>query len=255
MLDISRYFIRLHTRLFPYIYSYAQDAHDGKPGLTRALGLQFPELNDRPDIADFEATEYLFGEDILVAPFTQPGGTRKVLLPAGQWRDWWTQQPVGLADAATVIEVTLPLDKSPMYVRSGALIAMLRPSIDTLAPTTDAGIDSFDGKPGRLYITATVGKPSARTLYDGTAIATTALTGFDSANVFFAKPGKDFTTDVEWQIWLASDAAKPAPKFGAVTGTESLDDVTWASCNNCWRWDATRHMLETRITLNQAFTL
>ncbi len=256
VLDISRYFIRLHTRLFPYIYSYAQNAHDHKPGLTRGLGLQFPELNDRPDIADFEATEYLFGEDILVAPFTQPGGKRKVLIPKGPWLDWWTHQPVGLADTATVIDVDLPLTQSPMYVRAGALIAMLRPTIDTLAPTTDASVDSFVGNPGRLYVTVTPGKPSARTLYDGTQIATTALTGFDAANAFSVTKGSEFTTDVEWQLWLAYTAAKPKPTLqGGTALTESGADSTWATCSNCWRWDATAHVAEMRVAIGSVIVL
>jgi alpha-D-xyloside xylohydrolase len=253
VLDISRYFIRLHTRLFPYIYSYAQNAHDHKPGLTRALGLQFPELNDRADIADFEATEYLFGEDILVAPFTQPGGARKVLIPKGQWLNWWTHEAVGLADAATVIDVTLPVAQSPMYVRSGALIAMLRPTIDTLAPVTEQGIDSFAGNPGRLYVLATPGKPGTRTLYDGTQLATTALTGFDVAKVFGTQKGADFATEVEWQLWLD---AKPAPSLqGGGTLTETSDDATWATCSSCWRWDTASKTASVRVAMGAVFTL
>ncbi len=256
VLDISRYFIRLHTRLFPYLYSYAQNAHEHKPGLTRALGLQFPELNDFAGIADFEATEYAFGDDFLVAPFTQPGGVRKVLIPKGQWLDWWTHQPVGLPGAATVIDVALPLAQSPMYVRAGALIALLRPTIDTLAPATDPTVDSFAGNPGRLYVIATPGPPTARTLYDGTQIATTALTGFDAANVFTTQKGDDFTADVEWQFWLGATAAKPVPTLqGGVALTESLDDANWQTCSSCWRWDATSHTADVRVAIGAVFTL
>ncbi len=256
VLDVSRYFIRLHTRLFPYVYSYAQNAHDHKPGLTRALGLEYPELNDRPDIADFEATEYLFGEDILVAPFTAPGGTRKVLIPKGQWLDWWTHQPVGLPDAATVIDVTLPLDKSPMFVRSGALIAMLRPTIDTLAPVTEQGIDSFVGNPGRLYVTVVPGKPSARTLYDGTQIATTALTGFDTANHFSTSKGSDYAQDIEWSFWLPPDATKPSPTIaGGTAVSESTDEANWSTCTNCWRWDPKTHVADVRVAIGAVVSL
>ena len=256
VLDISRYFIRLHTRLFPYIYSYAQNAHDHKPGLTRALGLQFPELNDRPDIAEFEPNEYMFGEDILVAPFSAPGGKRKVLIPKGQWLNWWTHEAVGLADAATVIDVQMPLAQSPMFVRAGALIAMLRQTVDTLAPTTAKDVDSFAGNPGRLYILATSGKPSARTLYDGTQMATTALTGFDAASIFSTQKGSDFNADVEWQIWLASGAAKPTPiSNGKTSLTESTDDSSWGTCSNCWRWDAADHTVSVRVAVGVAFSL
>ncbi len=256
VLDTARYFIRLHTRLFPYIYSYAQNARDHKPGLTRALGLQFPELNDFYAIGDFEATEYAFGEDLLIAPFTQPGGKRKVLIPKGQWLDWWTHQPVGLPDAATVIDVALPLGQSPMYVRAGALIALLRPTIDTLAPTTDATVDSFAGKPGRLYVLATPGKPAARTLYDGTQLSSTALTGFDPAAFFSAQKGSDFNVDVEWQFWLDAAAAKPKPTVqGGASLSEASDDATWQTCSSCWRWDAATHTADVRVAMGTVFSL
>ena len=71
--------VRLRYRLMPYLYSAAvESARTGVP-MMRAL------LVDSPDdpaawLADLE---YRLGPDLLVAPMTDPTGTRRVYLPAG----------------------------------------------------------------------------------------------------------------------------------------------------------------------------
>lgn len=55
--------------------------------------------------------EYLFGEDLLVAPMTVEEDKRKVYLPAGEWVDYWTGEAVscGWHEAET--------DNIPVYQR------------------------------------------------------------------------------------------------------------------------------------------
>lgn len=38
--------------------------------------------------------EYLLGDTLLVAPLAAGEDTRRVYLPAGQWRDYFTKRPV-----------------------------------------------------------------------------------------------------------------------------------------------------------------
>ena len=61
-------YTRLHLRLFPYEWTYAQNASptDGRP-IQRPLGLAYPELGVHP------ADTYLFGDDLLVAPVVERG--------------------------------------------------------------------------------------------------------------------------------------------------------------------------------------
>ena len=214
------------------------------------MGLAYPALNDHPQIADFEASEYLFGEDLLVAPITQPGGQRQVLVPPGEWLDWWTQTPVGLPGAATVVDVSLPVTQTPLYLRAGAILPLLRPTIDTLAPATDPAVDSFDGKPGRLYLLVAPASANGttRTLYDGTALGW-AWTPTNSIGVeLTSKAGQEFTTDAEWTLvvgMLGKPTLVTVQQNGAsVPMQEVTDDAAWQTCATCWRApDGAGHVL------------
>jgi len=82
--DIYRTYARLHMRLFPYEWTYAQRiALDGRP-IQRPLGLAHPEMGIHP------SDSYLFGDELLVAPVLTRGQRRReVVAPAGTWIDWW----------------------------------------------------------------------------------------------------------------------------------------------------------------------
>ena len=108
--------IRLRYQLMPYLYSAAiESAATGLP-LIRAL------LVDSPDdpVAWQADLEYRIGTDLLVAPMTDPDGSRHVYLPEGQWVDWWTGT---VHTGGRPIRVTKPLDQIPLFVRHGALLA------------------------------------------------------------------------------------------------------------------------------------
>ncbi|MGH7297017.1 MAG: glycoside hydrolase family 31 protein, partial [Polyangiaceae bacterium] len=124
-LSLYQQYARLHVRLFPYEWTYAQRiATDGRP-ITRALGLAYPEVNANPD------DEYLFGDDLLVAPVVVHGATsRDVILPPGDWIDWWdgTTHP-----GSQTITVQAPLGTLPLFVRGGGIVPLLRPSIYTIS--------------------------------------------------------------------------------------------------------------------------
>jgi alpha-glucosidase (family GH31 glycosyl hydrolase) len=82
------------------------------------LVLNYP---DDPNVWDL-GTEYLWGDDLLVAPVTRRGATHwTVYLPTGTWHDYWTQEtyhgPAGVTVAA-------PLDRLPLFVRGGAIIPL-----------------------------------------------------------------------------------------------------------------------------------
>jgi alpha-glucosidase (family GH31 glycosyl hydrolase) len=62
--------------------------------------------------------QYLLGDDLLVAPVTEPGATAKiVLVPAGEWLDGWRGTGVR---GPTVLEVDAPLGYPPVFIRRGA---------------------------------------------------------------------------------------------------------------------------------------
>jgi alpha-D-xyloside xylohydrolase len=78
-------------------------------------------LVDSPDdpaawLADLE---YRLGPDLLVAPMTDPSGTRTVYLPEGEWVDWHTGE---VHMGRRFILARQPLERVPLYVRRGAII-------------------------------------------------------------------------------------------------------------------------------------
>jgi alpha-D-xyloside xylohydrolase len=164
VVDAYRIFARLHLRLFPYIWTYLKQVQQDGRAIQRPLGLAHPELGVHPD------DTYLLGDDLLVAPVVDAGTTSRThWLPGGDWHSWWTGESISGGES---IEVEVPLDSIPFYVKAGALIPLLRPTIDTLRPVADPeAIDSFATSSGPLYVLMTPGAASERSLYDGTVIS------------------------------------------------------------------------------------
>ncbi|MBK7584081.1 MAG: glycoside hydrolase family 31 protein [Myxococcales bacterium] len=162
MLDWYRTYTRLHLRLFPYIWTYAKRlATDGRP-IQRALGLVYPELGEHPDDV------FLLGDSLLVAPVVERGKTsRDVPLPEGDWVDWWTGKS---HTGAKSISVSAPLQTLPLFLKAGGIVPMLRPTIDTMSPTTDATVDSYATSPGVLWARVAPGPASSFVLFDGAEI-------------------------------------------------------------------------------------
>jgi alpha-D-xyloside xylohydrolase len=83
--DYFRKTIELKYQLMPYIYAQSKIATTHGWPMTRALFLEFPEDRGSWEIEN----EYMFGSDILVAPFFEEGqAARNVYLPPGKWIDY-----------------------------------------------------------------------------------------------------------------------------------------------------------------------
>jgi len=166
MLDWYRVYTRIHLRLFPYLWTYAQAlAADGRP-IARPLGLAYPEMGIHPNDV------YLLGDNLLVAPVTERGKTsREVPFPPGKWIDFWSGE---VHEGGATETLSAPLGTIPVFLRDNSFLPMLRPTIDAMAPTAFPDqVDSFGNAPGRLYVRLTsqsMPDPSADfTLYDGTS--------------------------------------------------------------------------------------
>ena len=163
MLGWYRTYARLHLRLFPYEWTHAQRiAQSGRP-IQRPLGLAYPELDAHPN------DEYLFGDDLLVAPVVVANKRdREVLFPAGRWTDWWTGKPYEPGKAT----VAAPLETLPLFLREGGTVPMLRPTIDAIAPTTEpTRVDSYATTPGVLWVRIAPGATKATfKVFDGATL-------------------------------------------------------------------------------------
>jgi len=218
MLGWYRQYTRLHLRLFPYAWTYAQRiAEDGRP-ILRPYGLQFPALGRHP------ADIYTFGDDLLVAPVVRPGMvTKTVPFPPGVWFDWWTGAAI---EGGVEREVEAPLETLPLYLRAGGIVPLLRPTIDTLAPTTaPERVDAFATTPGRLYVRLAPGPAHAFTVYDGTRLAHETA---DGALILTVADGEVFTLgavfEVLGQVRAPTSVSVDGEMWAPVLDRAALDD-------------------------------
>jgi alpha-D-xyloside xylohydrolase len=103
-----RKFSWLHTEFVPYMYSQVVTCHRGGPPLMRPLGEG--------------KYQYLFGDDLLVAPIFEDKTARTVSLPPGSWRYLFADREV--LPGPQRLTRDFPLDEFPVFVRDGAIIPL-----------------------------------------------------------------------------------------------------------------------------------
>ncbi len=121
--DIMRDVYKRRYQLVPYIYTEARRTYDTGVAFVRPLYYDWPES----DQAYGAKNEYMFGDQMLVAPVTSPVdtttqlATESVWLPAGEWIEWDTGKrftgPIKAERKSTISQI-------PIYVRAGAIIPM-----------------------------------------------------------------------------------------------------------------------------------
>ncbi|MGI9103063.1 MAG: TIM-barrel domain-containing protein [Terriglobales bacterium] len=119
--EIMRDSFLLRYALIPYIYTAARQAYDTGISLLRPLYYDWP---DAPEAYEFK-NEYMFGDDMLVAPvtaelsLTDELAHETVWLPPGTWIEWFTG---AVLQGPAKMERNFGLDEIPVYVRAGAII-------------------------------------------------------------------------------------------------------------------------------------
>jgi alpha-D-xyloside xylohydrolase len=163
MLDWYRVYTRLHLRLFPYEWTYVQNLKKDGRAIARPLGLAYPDLGVHP------SDQYMFGDHLLVAPvLKRDARTKDVIFPPGRWVDWWDGT---VYEGGKTVKVDAPLGKLPLYLAEGGIIPLLRPTIDTVSPTTQpTRVDSYATTPGILHPRVFQGKKSSFVLFDGSEL-------------------------------------------------------------------------------------
>ncbi|MCO4762814.1 MAG: glycoside hydrolase family 31 protein [Myxococcales bacterium] len=247
VLKAAKRYTRLHMRLIPYLYSHLAAANAHKIGLVRPFGLAYAHLSAAPQFGALVDSQYLLGDAILVAPVLTPEGKRDVLMPPGGWYDWWSHDKVkGPATTdltGTYIKsVTVAADGIPVWLRAGAVVPMLRPTIDTLYPATDKDVDSFAATAGRLHVIVAPGPASTLTLVDGTVLSQKPA---GKATEVKVSAGSTYVFGWELEVWQSA-----APKVVAIDGTpaQSVDDkAAAATCEGCWWFDADTHTTHVRL--------
>ncbi|MCI1292279.1 MAG: glycoside hydrolase family 31 protein [Prevotella sp.] len=110
-------------RMNPYIYTMARKTYDTGISLCRPMYYDYPENREAYDFKD----EYMFGDDMLVAPITAPMkdgyAAEKVWLPAGN--DWYEWETGTLLKGGQTVTRYFKIDEYPIYIKAGAILPFL----------------------------------------------------------------------------------------------------------------------------------
>ena len=113
-------FVQLREALVPYTYTAARQANQTGVPIVRPLYLDYPG-----SAAAYAASgEYLYGDNLLVAPITSPNdasgnGSASVWVPPGSWTDWFTGTTY---TGPATVTITAPLSRMPVLVRGGGIV-------------------------------------------------------------------------------------------------------------------------------------
>jgi hypothetical protein len=146
--------LQLRHALIPYLYTMAQRAHQDSLPLLLPLYYEYPEC----DAAYRCPQQYLFGTELIAAPFTDPadpdtGLSRQVVwLPEGEWTHFFSGEHYA-GDAWYPIYGKLK--DIPLFAKAGAIIP-LGPNVGW------GGIDN----PAALHIHVFAGADNTFTLYE-----------------------------------------------------------------------------------------
>jgi hypothetical protein len=229
--------LRLRHRLIPYLYTAAWRNSTSSEALVRPLYHLAPEAE-----AAYAATEtYIFGSELIAAPFVQPldpdtNLARQVAwLPAGDWFGFWDGRHYGGESWHAIYGTRADI---PVFARAGAIVP--------LAPEQGwGGVEN----PQVLELRIFPGASNSYTLYedDGASQAyrqgTSARTRFEldwretQLTLTIHPVAGDLTLLPAGRRFHLQFFALQEPQAVAVSGVESPFD---------WRYDASRQVLEVR---------
>jgi len=117
VMEISRNYIKLRYHLLPYIYSlFFKSSRTGLP-ISRTLAIDYPHESR---VYDHKyQNQFMFGDNILVAPVESTSELARIFIPQGQWFDMFTDSKV---DGNSEIIIEAPLEKLPLFIKSSSII-------------------------------------------------------------------------------------------------------------------------------------
>lgn len=121
--------IELRYALIPYIYTNARYSYDTGISLCRPMYYDYPQYDEAYSFEE----QYMFGNDILVAPICksnegEPTVDQTIWLPQGEWYEVATGE---VLDGNQIVTRPFAMDQIPYYYRQGAVIP-LYPSVKHL---------------------------------------------------------------------------------------------------------------------------
>ncbi len=105
--------------------------------------LSFPSIRSAREVSD----QFMFGAALLINPVTTEGATQRTLyLPAGSnWVDFWTGKSL---NGGKSITADAPLDRIPIYAKSGSIVAFGPPAQSASAKSDPIDLRIYPGADG-----------------------------------------------------------------------------------------------------------
>ena len=174
--DIIRDIIKQRYSLAPYIYTMARHAYDTGVSLCRPMYYDYPDAQE----AYTNRNEYMFGDNYLVYPITQPMNDgvslQKVWLPAGN--DWYELTSGTMLKGGQTVERRFLLDEYPIYVKAGSIIPQYG-DVKNLRRNDEAVTVTV--YPGNVYAEFVMYEDNGNDKQYATAYASTLLSATHSA--------------------------------------------------------------------------
>jgi alpha-glucosidase (family GH31 glycosyl hydrolase) len=144
VLNAIRKALQLRMQWVPYLYHLSRVAYETGLPLCRPLYLAYPEDEETYQVT----TQFLLGDRVLVAPVVEAGGYRSVYLPEG---GWWERSTGQFYSGIEQLNLYVPLDGIPVFVRAGAILPLAEFSrrVGSVPPTTLI-LEVYAGADGEL---------------------------------------------------------------------------------------------------------
>ncbi len=159
---IRRRAIEERYRLMPYIYTLAEEAARTGLPMMRPLFMEFPDAAGGEPLDLEQQNQFMFGDALLVAPapFPEALDRYQVILPPGEWYDYWSGRKLVDPAPAMLIggsgtlaaydadpaqrphrdDCTPVLDRLPVYARAGSIIPR-QPLVQSTAETPRGALE------------------------------------------------------------------------------------------------------------------
>lgn len=148
-----RKFANVRMNLIPYLYTEADRSAETGIAMMRSMSTEFGD----DTTASALDQQYMFGDQLLVAPVTSQGATTKdVYLPSGTWYDFWSGDRV---NGGTTLTDGVSLDTIPVYARGGAVVPLNLNADYELGGTIGNDVDTYTNLTFRLF-------PAGTSTYD-----------------------------------------------------------------------------------------
>ncbi|GAA3764648.1 glycoside hydrolase family 31 protein [Terriglobus aquaticus] len=128
--DVMRSAFQLRYAMQPYLYTEGRRTYDTGVAFDRPLYYDYPEAAE----AYTSKNEYMFGDNMLVAPVTTPANTQTGLstehiwLPKGEWIEWSTGAHL---HGPVAVDRSYAIEQLPVFVKPGTILPMQPPMLYT----------------------------------------------------------------------------------------------------------------------------